>query len=56
VQEVQLHKALTKKGAPTIKRPHAKADSDKGSPRQKGFNVLGVSPLEWGTLEYDPIE
>jgi hypothetical protein len=34
------------KGAPTNEGPHAKADSNKGSPRQKGFNALGVGPLE----------
>jgi hypothetical protein len=56
VQEVQLHRAPTKREAPTNNGPRAKADSDKGSLRQKGFNALGASPLEWGPLEYDPIE
>jgi hypothetical protein len=50
VQEVQLHRAPTNEG------PCAKAYSDKGFPRQKGFNALGASPLESGPLEYDPIE
>jgi hypothetical protein len=46
-QEGQLPRAPTKMGAPTNEGPHAKADSNKGFPRQKGFNALGVGPLEW---------
>jgi hypothetical protein len=45
-REGQLPRAPTKRGAPTNERPRAKADSNKGSPRQKGFNELGVGPLE----------
>jgi hypothetical protein len=33
VQEVQLHRAPTKRGASTNEEPHAKVDSDKGFPR-----------------------
>jgi hypothetical protein len=48
-------------GALTNEGPRAKADSNKGSPRLKGFNALGVGPLEWwlprvGPLEWGPIE
>jgi hypothetical protein len=32
VQEMQLHRAPTKRVAPTNKGPRAKANSDKGSP------------------------
>jgi hypothetical protein len=46
-QEGQLPRTSTKRGAPTNEGPCAKADSNKGSPRQKGSNALSVSPLEW---------
>jgi hypothetical protein len=46
VQEVQLHRAPTKRGAPTNEGPRAKADSDKRFSSQKGFNVLDAGPLE----------
>jgi hypothetical protein len=46
VQEVQLHRAPTKRGAPTNEGPRAKADSDKGFSSQKGFNVFYAGPLE----------
>jgi hypothetical protein len=47
VQEVQLYRAPTKRGAPTNDGPRVKADSNKGSLRQKGFNALDASPFEW---------
>jgi hypothetical protein len=45
-REGQLPRAPTKRGAPTNEEPRAKADSNKGSSSQKGFNALGVGPLE----------
>jgi hypothetical protein len=48
VQEVQLHRAPTKRGAPTNEGPRAKADSIKGSSKKMGFNALGVGPIESG--------
>jgi hypothetical protein len=45
-REGQLPRAPTKKGAPTNEGPRAKPDTNKGSSRQKGFNALGVGPLE----------
>jgi hypothetical protein len=44
VQEVQLHRAPTKRGTPTNEGPRAKVDSDK-------VNALGEGTLEWGPLE-----
>jgi hypothetical protein len=46
VQEVQLHRAPTKRGAPTKEGPRAKADYNKEFYSQKGFNVLDADPLE----------
>jgi hypothetical protein len=54
-REGQLPRAPTKRGAPTNEEPRAKADSNKGFPRQKGFNALDVGPLEWGPLEWGPL-
>jgi hypothetical protein len=54
-QKGQLPRAPTKRGAPTNEEPHAKADSNKGSPRQKGFNALSVV-FEWGPIEWRPIK
>jgi hypothetical protein len=46
-REGQLPRAPTKRGAPTNEGPRAKADFNKRSPRPKGFNALGVGPLEF---------
>jgi hypothetical protein len=46
VQEVQLHRAPTERGAPTNEGPRVKVDSNKGFSSQKGFNVLDAGPLE----------
>jgi hypothetical protein len=49
VEEVQLHRAPTKRGAPTNEGFCAKVDNNKGSSLEKGFNALGVGPLETGS-------
>jgi hypothetical protein len=48
VLDVLRHRAPTKKGAPTNEEPRAKADSDKRSPRHKGFNMLDANLLKSG--------
>ena len=42
VQEVQLYRAPTKRGAPTNEGPRATAYPNKGSLSQKGVNAIGI--------------
>jgi hypothetical protein len=54
-REGQLPRAPTIRGAPTNEGPCAKADSNKGSSRQKGFNTLNVGPLGVASLSGAPL-
>jgi hypothetical protein len=67
VPHVPWHRAPTNWGAPTNEGPRAKADSNKRSSEGRQYFQgrliffamtvnLGVGPLEWGLLKWDPIE
>jgi hypothetical protein len=60
-QEGQLPRAPTKRRAPTNEGPRAKADSNKDPPDKRAsmrwvWTPLSGGFLEWGPLEWDPIE